>query len=141
MDFHQIFISHPVTLELLKIMLVDSARLQEEDAKFYNKIYKDKGDFIQPLYNEDDVKELFKNFKTIQRDELYFLFKDVYFKFLNAGHVLGSSLIYLIIDGIKILYSGNIGRKNQLILKSPEFKEEVDYLIIESNMVIENVQI
>lgn len=121
-----------ITAEFSRIMLIDSARLQEEDAKFYNKIHKDRGDFIEPLYNEDDVNKVFDKFKPVKRNEIYFLFENAYFKFLNAGHVLGSNLVYLIIDGIKILYSGDIGRREQLILKQPEFNEDVDYLMIES---------
>lgn len=122
----------PITEELARVMLIDSAKLQKEDAEFYNKIHKDDGDYIEPLYNETDVEETFKHFKKVMRGTIFSPIKDVYIKLLNAAHVLGSSYIYLDVEGVKILYSGDIGRQKQFILRPPTFNDEVDYLIIES---------
>ena len=121
-----------MTDEISKIMLLDSARLQIEDAAFYNKIHKDDGDFIEPLYDEDDVRKVFPYFKSVDRFVYFNPLKDVSVKFINAGHVLGSSSIVIGTNGKKILYSGDIGREKQIILKKPDIEENVDFLILET---------
>ncbi|MBP7796888.1 MAG: MBL fold metallo-hydrolase [Elusimicrobiales bacterium] len=121
-----------VTDELSRIMLLDSARLQVEDAKFFNKIHQKDGLVIEPLYDEDDATKAFGFFKKVKRYESFYPVESVEVKFFNAGHVLGSSTVSIKIDGTKILYTGDIGRRNQLILKRPEFDKDVDYLIIET---------
>ncbi|MGC8867247.1 MAG: MBL fold metallo-hydrolase RNA specificity domain-containing protein [Elusimicrobiales bacterium] len=125
-----IYITH-TTEELSKIMLLDSAKLQKEDADFYNKINKEK-DYIEPIYDDEDVKKTFNLFKTIKRNVVFPIAEDFKVKFINAGHVLGSSCILIYYQGESILYSGDIGRRKQLILKAFEFDETVDWLIIET---------
>lgn len=122
----------PLTSELIRIMLVDSARLQVEDANFYNKIHSEDGDFIEPLYNEEDALKVFNYIREVERNVYTDIFSDLKFKFLNAGHVLGSSSVLVEAEGNKILYTGDIGRDKQLLLKKPEILSDVDWLVIES---------
>ncbi len=124
-----IYMTH-ITEELLKIMLVDSARLQQEDAEFYNKINKE--DQITPLYNEEDVLKTFNLFRSVKRNREFSIADDFKIKFINAAHVLGSSCVLIYSEGKSILYSGDVGRQKQFILRSPNFEEKVDWLIIES---------
>ncbi len=125
-----IYMTH-ITDELLKIMLIDSARLQEEDADFYNKINKGV-DHIKPLYVEDDVLKTFNLFKSVKRNNVFKVARDFKIKFINAGHVLGSSCVLIYHQDKRILYTGDIGRQKQIILNPPKFDEEVDWLIIET---------
>lgn len=129
--FNGDIILNNITNKIARIMLIDSARLQLEDAKFYNKIHQKDGLRIEPLYKEDDVIDVFKYFKIFERNER-FKVGEFYIEFLNAGHVLGSSIIYIEVDDKKILYTGDIGRRKQLLLKKPQFVENIDWLIMET---------
>ncbi|MEF3280483.1 MAG: MBL fold metallo-hydrolase [Elusimicrobiota bacterium] len=120
-----------ITAEISRIMLLDSARLQKEDAKFYNKIHPQEKP-IEPIYDEEDVQKVFGLFKTFERGEFLQPIDGVYVKFINAGHVLGSSSIVINDGKNKILYTGDIGRQNQLLLKSPDIEENIDWLIMET---------
>ncbi|MCX7642025.1 MAG: MBL fold metallo-hydrolase [Elusimicrobiales bacterium] len=120
-----------ITQEISHIMLLDSAKLQKEDAEFYNKIHRNEYK-VNQLYDEADVEETFKSFKSIKRNMFISITEDFYCKFSNAGHVLGSSSIYVNVENTKILYTGDIGRRKQFILNPPSFECDVDYLIIES---------
>jgi len=124
------------TGELCRIMLMDSAHLQEEDAAFFNKIHAANGEKIEPLYNKDDVKETLKLIEVHPYDEFFALGEGVRAQFLNAGHVLGSAMIVVELDTPKgkrrILFTGDLGRRDALIMKPPEVPPNINYLIIES---------
>ncbi len=122
----------PLTAELSRIMLLDSARLQYEDAKFYNKIHQEEGDKIEPLYDEDDAIKTISLFNTRDRGEFFSPIKGIQAGFLNAGHVLGSSSVLLEVEGERVLYTGDIGRSSQILLKSPELEKNIDWLITET---------
>lgn len=120
-----------VTAELAEVMLKDSARLQESDSEFFNKIHAGDGEKISPLYMEQDALAAISHFSKISSAS-FEPFSGLKASFFQAGHVLGSSQLMLETEGLKILYSGDIGRRRQLILKEPFFPAETDYLIIES---------
>jgi len=113
-------------------MLLDSARLQKADSDFYNKIHSSEELKIYPLYTEEDSKKTVSLFSAIPINKESYLLNDIKIKFINVGHVLGSAMILLEIDGLKILYTGDIGRSKQLLLNPPEFNIKPDYLIIET---------
>lgn len=121
-----------LTSDISKIMLIDSARLQEEDAKFYNKIHKDDGDFIEPLYSEEDVNRIFPLFKVKERFSYFEPVNGLKVKFINAGHILGSSSVIIEVEDKKILYTGDIGREKQILLKTFDIEKGVDWLIMET---------
>lgn len=126
-------ISQFASLDLCKIMLSDSAKIQEEDAKFLNKKKSKKGEpLISPLYNLEDVEKSLNYFQGIKYGEVFSPKNEINITFYDAGHVLGSSIILLEINSKKILYCCDLGREKMPILKDPYFVKDVDFLIIES---------
>ncbi len=132
----KILTSRP-TAELCEIMLLDSAHIHEMDAAWQTKKNKRKGHKeIQPLYTIDDAKKSLPHLKAIERDEIIPIGDGVKIRLKNAGHILGSSILEMWVregDGeIKIVFSGDIGKANQLILKEAAHIFTTDYLFVES---------
>lgn len=125
-----------VTREIVTVMLMDSARLQEEDAKFFNKIHQQDGARIEPLYEEADVRQTFDQFVGHDYGETFELRPGLKCRFWNAGHVLGSAFIEVDAETPKgqrrILFTGDMGRRKNILLDAPEIPKAVDYLLIES---------
>lgn len=125
------------TADLLKIMLPDSARLQEEDAEYANRKGFSRHHPALPLYTEQDAAAAIKLIHKIQYGENFRLNKFLSARFLPAGHILGSSFIELTTDGpgsppLKLVFSGDLGRYDEPILNDPSPENEADYLLIES---------
>lgn len=125
------------TKELASIMLMDSARLQTADAKFFNKVHLAEGLRIEPLYNEEDARLALAKFKACDFGaEAHLAGGTVSAKFLNAGHVLGSAMVHISApaggERRRILYTGDLGRRAALMMRSPEIPRDVDYLIMET---------
>ncbi len=128
------------TAEIAKIILLDSAHLQEEDAEFKRKRHKRegrKGPYPEiPLYTAEQAEESFKNFLPIHYNKPIEIVKGVKATFYDAGHVLGSSIIKLGVplngQSRTVLFSGDIGRPNKPIVEDPSCIDEADYILIES---------
>jgi metallo-beta-lactamase family protein len=135
----KIYCTH-ATSEIVKIILLDAAHLQEEDAEFKKKRHereKRKGPFPEvPLYTQEDAKNAFPHFSPVDYEEVVPLGDGIQATFHDAGHVLGSSMIKLTIkqDGETrtVLFSGDIGRENKPILEDPSQFNKIDYIIMES---------
>jgi len=113
------------TLELADFMLHDSARIQEEDEKFVKKHdIENPLEEKVPLYTTEDVDAVMKQFKGMNYDKPIQITDDVTATFYEAGHVFGSAVILLTIetdDGPqKILFTGDLGRRNMPIIRDPE---------------------
>ncbi len=127
----------PPTLDLVKILLLDSARIQEQDAEYSNK-HRERNHLppLTPLYTEDEATECLKLFKTVGYDQDYAITPSVTFRFTDAGHLLGSAAMHLSVteDGkhTQITFSGDVGRYNDILLKSPEVFPQADYILLES---------
>ncbi len=129
--------STPATRDLAGIMLTDSAKIQEQDAYFLNKKLARRGEpLIQPLYNTEDALAVMPLFVSLSYHRKTTITDGVQLEFLDAGHILGSSLVMLHIEdeGTEkiILFTGDLGRKGLPILKNPEAVHEADLLIMES---------
>ena len=125
------------TIDVLSIMLEDSARIQEDDAEYINKKRKAEGRKpIQPLYSLEDVEMTMKMFHAVRIKERYVWNDTVSFYFTDAGHILGSACITVEIkvkDEIrKIFFSGDVGRYNDRILKAPDDFPQADVILLES---------
>jgi len=131
----QIFCTAP-TMELARILLMDSARIQQQDAEYNNKHGKNKGDVQEPLYNEEQAMEAIHLFKIVDYGEEYEITPRVKFCFTDAGHVIGSAAVHLSIleDGkyTQLTFSGDVGRYGDLLLRSPQTFPQADYIILES---------
>jgi metallo-beta-lactamase family protein len=125
------------TSDLCRIMLKDSAHLQEEDAKWANKRGYSKHRPALPLYTVDDAERALELFQPLYYGQEYYDAVPQYrVKFKDAGHILGSAFIeFKKEDGPdtrKILFSGDFGRPRQSVLRTPTQVFNVDYLILES---------
>jgi metallo-beta-lactamase family protein len=130
-----IFCTKP-TADLIEILLLDSAKLQEEEAAFAKKKGYSKHTDPQPLYTEEDARAVFPLLHTIGYNEITSLAKHIRINFQDAGHLLGSAITEVWIKGDfqekKIVFSGDIGRYQQAMLRQPSAICETDVLIIES---------
>ena len=130
-----IYCTH-ATSALLRIMLLDSARLQEEEAEWAAKKGYSRHKDPQPLYTEKDAKAIFPQIHAIDFHEKIAIGPQVDLTFLNAGHILGAAITILHLQGEsqekKIVYSGDLGRKDDPLMMNPEIVEESDILIMES---------
>lgn len=122
----------PPTRDLAEIILRDSAKIQEEDAEKANRYGYTKHKPALPLYTEQDVEDALHYFNTIDDEVWIPLSGNIKFRYHKNGHVLGSAFIEIECYGHKILFSGDIGRKNTALLAPPCIIRDADYLIMES---------
>ena len=134
----------PATRDLCALMLADTAFIQEQDVRTYNKKidrqnpHKEKGKKykVEPLYNQQDVDRAMKHFVTYSFDRRFRLFDDVLLTFTNSGHMLGGGICSLEVyeEGRwkRLTYTGDVGRKHCHILPEPQLFPQCDYLICES---------
>jgi len=128
------------TAEITKIILLDSAHLQEEDAEFKKRRHereKRKGPFPEmPLYTTQDAEASLPLFSPVNYREVVQVGEGIKATFHDAGHVLGSSMIRVTVtrqgETRNILFSGDVGREDKPILKDPSTFEDIDYAVIES---------
>ncbi len=125
------------TRDLCSIMLADSAHIQETEAIFKNRRAKRSGEEeYTPLYTIADVEDVMKCFTVTDYDREITVCEGVSAKFIDAGHLLGSSSIILTLkegDKVKkLLFSGDIGTYGRPLLSDPTFPTEADYVVIES---------
>ncbi len=127
------------TRDLCQIMLRDSARIQEHDIRWLNKHRKRKGlKEVEPLYTEQDAEKCLRQFVTLGYDRPIHISDGVQLTFVDAGHILGSAQIVLDVtdeaDGKKkrFLFSGDVGRGQNEVLRDPVAVQDVDFLLMES---------
>ena len=126
------------TVDLCQIMLRDSAHLQEKDIEWVNKKRAKKGEEpFEPLYILEDVEKAMKQFVGTQYDKTIDLFPGIRFTFQDAGHILGSAGVSIEIEEtgnkkIHLGFSGDIGRPDSPVIKSPDVLRDLDVLIMES---------
>jgi len=114
----------PPTFDLVNILLMDSARIQEQDTEYSNKHRrKNNMPLLNALYTEEEVTESLNLFKTVEYNQDYAITPSVKFNFTDAGHLVGSAAVHLTIleDGkqTNITFSGDVGRYGDILLKSP----------------------
>lgn len=132
----KIFATH-ATRDLCSIMLMDSAKIQESDAEYFNKKHKnsDKPD-KEPLYTTSDVYATIDRFTSFNYDQLFEIHPAVQVQFRDTGHILGSASVSLTIKegdrNIRFSFTGDIGRPNRPILQDPMPMPEADFVICES---------
>ena len=126
----------PATRDLIAIMLADSAKIQEEDADYLNHKRKAGEPVIEPLYRPADVQPAVNLAQTISYGREQEIFAGVRFRFLDAGHLLGSAMVSLHIQNESreqtLAFTGDLGRKSLPILRDPEPVPPADFVISES---------
>jgi metallo-beta-lactamase family protein len=126
----------PPTRELAEILLLDSAHLQQEDAAYLNRKGLTRHEPALPLYEEQDVAECLKLFRTLPLGETRQLSAEFGFSYREAGHLLGAASVDLKVRDqggeTSILFSGDVGRFDAVLTKDPEPCPEADYVLVES---------
>src|SRR5436190_3822229 len=127
----------PATNELTKVLLPDSAEIQEDDVKYENKKRAASGQpYLRPLYTRVDGEQAFDHFVSVEYGSWFDVIDGVQAMFTDAGHIIGSACVHIKIneDGKdrRITFSGDVGRYRDMILKSPEEFSQAEYILLES---------
>jgi metallo-beta-lactamase family protein len=126
------------TADLVKILLQDSAHIQEVEAAWKNKKMQRNGfrPDVLPLYSVKDAEAVAPLIKSRKYAELFTPSPGVKVNFRDAGHILGAAIIELFIEEndstTKLVFSGDIGRRHQLLMEDPQMISSADYLFMES---------
>jgi len=125
------------TLDLCAAMLADSAHILLYENEWQNKRRIRKGqEPIEPLYSPEDVQAAMRLFIPVSYNEWNELFEGFKFRFIDAGHLLGSAITEILVNEhrkeCKLVYSGDLGNEGIPLLNDPELVESADYLIMES---------
>lgn len=120
------------TLEIARIILEDSAKIQEEEAERANREGYSKHKPAKPLYTLKDVEKTLPFFKAQGLNEWIPLGESVSYRHRYSGHILGATFIELKIRNKILVFSGDIGRKDDPLLFDPEQPEQADILFLES---------
>ncbi len=128
------------TAEIARIIMLDSARLQEEDAEFKRKRHEREGRKgphpVVPLYTTADVEATVPLFRKVRYKKPVQIADGIEATFCEAGHVLGSAVIHVCIEKNgeirSVLFSGDVGRPDRPIVRDPAEVGEADYILVES---------
>jgi len=127
----------PATRELTAVLLVDSARIQEDDIKYHNKKRKAAGlPLLKPLYTTEEAEAAIEHFKVVEYGDWFTIEDGIDLLYTDAGHIIGSAAVHLRINENgkqqMLTFSGDVGRYRDVILKSPEVFPQSEIIIIES---------
>jgi metallo-beta-lactamase family protein len=120
------------TAALCGILLRDSGRLQEEEAEHANRKHWSRHSPALPLYTEADAENALARLVAHPFDADIDLGHGLHFRFVPAGHILGSASVLVSDARMRILFSGDVGRPNDPLMRPPAPLPEVDYLVVES---------
>ena len=130
--FHGKILCTEATHDLCKILLPDSGYLQEEEARYAQRKGFSKHHPTLPLYTKAEAETSLHYFQTIDFDKPIKLHEGFYASFHYAGHILGASSIRVAHEETSILFSGDLGRQQDPIMRAPDAPPISDYLVIES---------
>jgi metallo-beta-lactamase family protein len=128
----------PATVDLCLAMLADSAYLQQKDVEFCNRRREHRRKLgrndaeCQPLYSIADAEHTYPLFQPVPLGADKQVAEGLHYKTYDAGHMLGSTAMVIQADGLRLAFSGDVGRPGLPILRDPEKLDPVDYLIMES---------
>lgn len=120
------------TLDLCRLLLPDSGRLQEEEAELANRHGFSRHAPALPLYTEADALAALERFEVHAFDEGFDAAPGVRVRFVPAGHILGAAMVGVQAGGQRVLFSGDLGRPNDPIMRAPATVERADVVVVES---------
>ncbi len=130
--FHGKAWATPATRDLAEILLPDSGHIQEEDANFANRHGFSKHSPALPLYTEEDARQSLKRLVSAHMGETFEPLPGWRARFFEAGHILGAASLLLEVGGRRLLFSGDLGRPDDLLMKPPGEPPAADTVLIES---------
>jgi metallo-beta-lactamase family protein len=127
----------PATLDVCRILLLDSAHIHESDVKYINKRRKKLGyPAIKPLYTILDAEKCLKHFNEVPFNTDFHINDELAFYFSENGHIIGSAAVNVTANEnnkiTKLTFTGDIGRYNDPLLEAPAVFQQADYIICES---------
>ncbi len=130
-------LAHKATTDLARIMLADSAHIQQMEAEWSARKNRRAGlEDVEPLYTVEDAERALSLFRSVSYGEKVQLSDSLWFRYHNAGHILGSCIAEVGVrdgDGEQVVvFSGDLGVKNRPIIQDPEAIEAADFVVIES---------
>jgi metallo-beta-lactamase family protein len=120
------------TYDLCRLLLPDSGRLQEEEAENANRHGWSKHRPALPLYTEADAVQALERFEVHSFDEAFTVASDLHVRLLPAGHILGAAMVSVRAGARTVLFSGDLGRRTDSIMRPPVAVTHADYLVVES---------
>lgn len=126
----KIYASSP-TLDLAAIILMDSGKIQEEEALRNSRFHPHDEPEI-PIYTAEDAREAIRHFQRVEEGDWIKLSSEISVRFQYIGHILGACFIEIEYQGKRMVFSGDIGRQKEILLKSYKKPEKADLLLIES---------
>jgi len=125
-------IGTPPTLDIAEIILRDSAKIHEEEAERANEEGYSKHHPALPFFTMDEVEETLAFFKNVPKDVWFDISEHIKCRFRYNGHIIGSTFIELVVFDKTLVFSGDVGRREDVLLYPPEKPEWADYLFMES---------
>ena len=120
------------TAAIAKLILLDSAKIQEEEAEQANQEHYSKHEIAEPLYDVAQAEAVFPKFRIVKPNHPVALDAEISVVFTNAGHILGACSITLEIENKTLVFSGDIGRDDDVLLFAPTKPQKADYVFLES---------
>lgn len=115
-----------------QLILMDSAKIQEEEAEKANKEHYSRHIPAEPLYTVEEAEKVLPYFRVIQKEQVFNLDAEISARYFYAGHILGACSIELNLEGKKLVFSGDIGRDNDDLLFPAVKPKQADYVFLES---------
>jgi metallo-beta-lactamase family protein len=119
------------TADLCRILLPDSGHIHEEDARYANRKKFSKHDPARPLYTEADALEVLPRLERVDFGRS-FAVGDLTVRMARAGHILGAASVEVSHAGRRVIFSGDLGRSDDLVMRPPEPPEGADFVLVES---------
>jgi len=120
------------TRDLCGLLLPDSGHIQEKDAEYANRHGFSKHHPAKPLYTETEARASLDAFRTIEYHHDESVARGVTLRLAPSGHILGSAFVLLTAGGTRLVFSGDLGRPHDPIMRAPETLDAADYLVLES---------
>lgn len=120
------------TAAISKLILLDSAKIQEEEAALANEGKYSKHELAEPLYTVEQAEKVFPHFRIIKVNTPVSLDAEIEAVFTNAGHILGACSIELFLENKRLVFSGDIGRDNDVLMYPPQKPTRGDFIFLES---------
>lgn len=130
--FKGTILATPATIDVARLVLLDSAHLQEKDAEFANRYGFSRHKPALPLYRIEDAERALELLRPVEFHEPHPIPGGASLLFRRAGHILGAATAELKVGGRTLLFSGDVGRYGDPVMLDPEPVAEADFLVVES---------
>jgi metallo-beta-lactamase family protein len=122
----------PATVDLCQLLLPDSAHIQEEDAAYANRHHTSRHQPAQPLYTMEDAQRALRHLQALPLATRTEVIPGVTARFSRAGHILGAASVALEVEGRTLLFSGDLGRPDDPLMREPAAAPHADWIVVES---------